>query len=99
MKVGAGRDRIGAAGAAGLEGLVAGKHVPASDQDLVGDRGFAGVGLALALSDIAVERVPRVRLAPRLLGALHGGPAQPLGVGLRERAGARALPGLLDLRG
>ena len=56
MKVGAGRDRIGAAvSAAGLERLVAGEHV---HQHLAGDRGLGGVGLALALGGLAVELVP-----------------------------------------
>src|SRR3954447_16576438 len=58
--------------------------------------GVAAVAAAVALGDVAVELVPRVALAPRLLGGLHRGPAQRLGAGLGERAGARALPGLLD---
>ncbi len=49
MKVGAGRDRIGAAGAAArLEGLLAGEDVPGRDQDLAGHGRLARVGLALA---------------------------------------------------
>ena len=44
MKVGAVRDRIGAAlGAAGLERLVAGEDVPGGDQDLARDRGLGGL--------------------------------------------------------
>ena len=89
MKVGAGRDRFGAAaGAAGLERLLAGEDVPGGDQDLARDGGLAGVGLALALGDVAVELMPRVGLPPRLLGRFDGGPAQRLGAGLRQRAGA-----------
>jgi hypothetical protein len=100
MKVGAGRDRVGAAvAAAGLEGLVAGQDVPGGDQDLAGDRGLGGVGLAVALGGVAVELVPGVGLAPGLLGGLDRRPAQRLRAGLGERAGARALAGLLELRG
>jgi hypothetical protein len=99
MKVGAGRDRIGAAvAAAGPKRLVARKDVPGGDQDLAGDRGLAGVGLALAARGFAVEPMPRVGLAPRLLAGLDRSPAQRLGAGLRQRPGARALTGLLDLR-
>src|ERR687895_2380778 len=62
MKVGACRDRIGAAvAAAGLEGLLAREHVPGGDQHLARDGGLAGVGLALALCGLAIEPVPGVR--------------------------------------
>jgi hypothetical protein len=48
------------AGAAGLEGLLAGEHVPSGDQDLAGDGALGRVGLAAALLDVAVELVPGV---------------------------------------
>src|SRR5437588_12550431 len=67
--VGACRDR-GVAGASGgrLEGLVAGEHLPGGDQDLARDRSRGGVGVTRPAADVEVERVPRVRFAPRLLG-------------------------------
>src|SRR6266516_4557414 len=55
---GACRDR-GAPGGArgGLEGLVAGEHVPGGDQDLARHRGLGGVGVTGAASDVDVEVV------------------------------------------
>jgi hypothetical protein len=77
-QAGACRDR-GARGGArrGLEGLVAGEHVPGGDQDLARDRGLGGVGVAGAAGDVAVELVPGVRFAPGLLGRLDGRPRSP----------------------
>src|SRR5687767_14405166 len=68
----------GAAGAArgGLEGLVAGEHVPGGDQDLARDRGLGGVAVAGAASDVGVEVVPGIGFAPGLLGGLDRRPPE-----------------------
>src|SRR3954451_18167073 len=89
--------RVAAARGAGLEPLVARQHVPGGDQDLARDGGLGGVA-AVALGDIEVELVPRVARPPGLLGGFDRGPAQRARAGLRERAGARAVAGLLDAR-
>src|SRR5215211_4332391 len=94
---GACRDRIGRARGAGLERLLQREDVPGGDEDLASDGGLGGVGLAVALLGAGVERVPRVVRAPRLLGGFDGGPAQRVGPGLGQPAGARALSGLLKL--
>src|SRR6186997_2339752 len=58
MKVGACRDRIGAAlRAARLERLVARENVPCRDQDLARDRALGRVALAGALLDIDIQAV------------------------------------------
>ena len=60
-QAGACRDRGGRGGARrGLEGFVAGEHVPGGDQDLARDRGFGGVVVARAAADVEVELVPGV---------------------------------------
>src|SRR3979411_747821 len=94
------RDR-GAAGASGggLEGLVAGEHVPGGDQDLAGDRGLGRVGVSGALADVEVELVPGVRFPPGLLGRFDCRPAEQTRARLAERAAARAtLTGLAHPR-
>src|SRR3954452_10540040 len=96
---GACRDRIGRAGGAGLERLLQREDVPGGDEDLASDGGLGGGGLAVALLGAGVERVPRVVRAPRLLGGFDGGPAQRVGPGLGQPAGARALSGLLNRGG
>jgi hypothetical protein len=74
---GACRDR-GAAGDArgGVEGLVAGEHVPGGDQDLARDRGFGGVGVTRPTTDVEVEVVPGARFAPGLLRGLDRRPSE-----------------------
>src|ERR687887_235247 len=63
-QAGACRDR-GAPGRSGggLEGFVAGEHVPGGDQDLARDRRLGGVVVAGAAADVEVELVPGVRFA------------------------------------
>src|SRR6266508_823776 len=76
-QAGACRDRAAPGGSrGGLEGLVAGEHVPGGDQDLAGDRGLGGVVVAGAASDVGVEVVPGVRFAPGLLGGLDRRPGE-----------------------
>src|SRR5205823_7138153 len=74
----------------GLEGLVAGEHMPGGDQDLARDRGLGGVGVAGAATDVEVELVPGIRFAPGLLGRLDRGPAKQPRARLTERAAARS---------
>src|SRR6266508_4700843 len=84
----------------GVEGLVAGEHVPGGDQDLARDRGLGRVAVAGAGADVEVERVPRVRFAPGLLGRLDGRPAKQARARLAERAAARpSLTRLVDAWG
>src|SRR6266508_6862218 len=44
----------------GLEGLVAGEHVPGGEEDLARDRGFGRVAVTGAAADVEVEPVPGV---------------------------------------
>jgi len=46
--------------AGGVEGFVAGEHVPGGDQDLARDGGLGGVAVAGAATDVEVEVVPGV---------------------------------------
>src|SRR6266498_4852729 len=90
-QAGACRDRGARRGSGrGLEGLVAGEHVPGGDQDLARDRGLGGVRVAGAATDVEVELVPGIRFAPRLLGRLDGGPAKQPRARLAEPAAARS---------
>src|SRR6266516_1967688 len=97
-KAGACRDK-GVAGAArcGVEGLVAGEHVPGGDQDLARDGCLGGVAVAGAGDDVGVEVVPGVRFAPGLLGGLDRRPTEQPRARLAERTAARpGLTGLVD---
>ena len=96
-QAGACRDRSGAGSWRGLEGFVAGEHVPGGDQDLARDRGFRGVVVAGAAADVEVELVPRVRFAPGVLGGLDRGPAEQPRARLVQRTGVRpTFTGLAD---
>src|SRR5215207_1084804 len=96
-QAGACRDRSGAGSWRGLEGFVAGEHVPGGDQDLARDRGFRGVVVARAAADVEVELVPRVRFAPGVLGGLDRGPAEQPRARLVQRTGVRpTFTGLAD---
>src|SRR5918995_7528752 len=88
-KAGACRDRGGAGSWRGLEGLVAGEHVPGGDQDLARDRCLGGVVVARAAADVEVELVPGVRLAPGLLGGLDRRPAEQPRARLAQRTAVR----------
>src|SRR5215211_885026 len=100
-QAGACRDRAAPGGSGGrIEGLVAGEHVPGGDQDLARDRGLGGVGVTRAASDLEVELVPGVRVAPGLLRRLDRRPAEQPRARLVERAAARpGLTGLVDAWG
>src|SRR5436190_18894310 len=96
-QAGACRDRSGAGSWRGLEGFVAGEHVPGGDQDLARDRGFRGVVVARAAADVEVELVPGVRLTPGVLGGLDRGPAEQPRARLVQRTGVRpTFTGLAD---
>src|SRR6266550_1038980 len=76
-QAGACRDRGAPGGSGGgVEGLVAGEHVPGGDQDLARDRGLGGVGVTGPTTNVEVEVVPGVRFAPGLLGGLDRRPAK-----------------------
>jgi hypothetical protein len=76
-QVGACRDKGARRGSGcGLEGFVAGEHVPGGDQDLARDGGLGGVAVAGAAADVEVELVPGVRFAPGVLGGFDGCPAE-----------------------
>src|SRR6266480_3877330 len=81
----------------GLEGLVAGEHVPGGGQDLARDRGLGRVGVTRAATDVEVELVPGVRFAPGVLGGLDRGPAEQPRARLVQRTGVRpTFTGLAD---
>src|SRR5215207_11495932 len=100
-QAGACRDRAAPGGSGGgLEGLVAGEHVPGGDQDLARDRGLGGVVVAGAVTDVEVELVPGVRFAPGLLGGLDCRPAEQARARLAEWSAARpSLTRLVDAWG
>jgi hypothetical protein len=67
-----------------LERPLVGEDVPDGDQDLAGDGGLGGVGLAVAALDVGVELVAGVVGSLGLLGFLHGGPTQRVAVASRQ---------------
>src|SRR3954451_2539282 len=86
----------GRRGAAGLNGSWRGRTCPAAIRIWRATAALAG--FLPASGELGVELVPGVRGSPGVLGGFDGGPAQGPRAGLGERAGARAVAGLADLR-